>query len=287
MADLAQYVAGSLMDFLSADAGQARRQWLDRKTADAMHYVPPEIRPQLNALAGLTPVAAYGDSVAASRRMMDTGATPYERGQAAGDMAAGVLGIVAPGYIAGKAGAPIANALGEVVMGYSGPARNALSDFGADEFGGMKLWHVAPKKYTGGDLLSLYEQRGDKAYADFAKRWPDGADLAQYHAHRVFAFDDLEEAAKYAKYKRGNLLEINADDLDVRVDNLEIPYGRKQGFPYVEDRIPAEVITILKKYGLAGLAAMAGAGAMQPGQAQAGPATPPAPQQRANGTWGW
>lgn len=272
------------MDFFSQEAGQARRKWLDEQTAGLMTYFPPELRPWLDVAASMTPVAAYGDSVEASRRMLADGATAYDRGKAAGDMAAGVLGIVAPMAMAGKAGAPLADAVTEGLMNYSAGPRNALADFAQAEDGGIRLWHVAPKKYNGGDLLSLYEQSGDKAYAKFAKRWPEGADLAPYHAHRVFAFDNLEEAQKYAAAKRGKVLEINADGLDVKVDNLEIPYGRKQGFPYVDDRIPADLITILKKYG-ALPAAMMGAAAMQPGQAQAGPATPPRAEMGASGRW--
>jgi hypothetical protein len=148
-------VENYLSSFFSPEAGQARRAWLDRQTNALMYYVPPEMRPQLDAIAGMTPVAAYGDSVAASRRMMADGATPYQRGQAAGDMAAGVLGIVAPGYIAGRAGAPLANALGEVVMGYSAGPRNALADFGAAEDGGIRLWHGSPHDWKAERLVRM------------------------------------------------------------------------------------------------------------------------------------
>ena len=106
-----------------------------------------------------------------------------------------------------------------------------------------RLYHVVPDSYDGGDLRSLYEQLGDDAYEEFARRWPEAGDLGQVHANRVFLYDDIADAQSHADSFGGRVLEIDPAGLDVRFDDLEIPYGRQRGFPYVERKIPRGSIT--------------------------------------------
>lgn len=326
-----------LASFFSPQAGQARRQWLDAQTNALMYYVPPEIRPQLNAVASMTPVAAYGDSVAASRRMMDGTASPGERWQAAGDMAAGVLGLVAPGYIAGKAGAPLANALGEIVTGYGGPARNALADFGASEDGGVNLngktwFHGTPDARAvksggferGRAVYMTDDPRIAGTYADPRRAWdyqraepevlrltssPErvvdinaaGDTFKGINADAVAAGlrasgvpeEQITEAIDGARRSDGRLSTANLEDILRKFDFQAADISRvRDSYTNAEKARPAtvrmvlspELITILKKYGALPAAFMAGA-AMQPGQAQAGPATPPRAEMGASGRW--
>lgn len=107
------------------------------------------------------------------------------------------------------------------------------------------FYHVAPDDYDPGtSLTSLYRRMGDDAYEEFARRWPDGADMADYHANAVFMFDDPKEALQFQDWKGGRLLGIRPEWLDdLKYDNLEIPVGRNRGYPYFQDEIPSEWIS--------------------------------------------
>lgn len=73
------------------------------------------------------PVEGVGQSMAASRRMMDQNAGGWDRVGALGDMLSGVAGVVAPAGAASRAGTPAAVALMEGLLGGS-PTTAAIGD---------------------------------------------------------------------------------------------------------------------------------------------------------------
>lgn len=97
----------------------------------------------------------------------------------------------------------------------------------------MKLYHVTTGQWNGDDLLSLYRQFGDEAYEEYAKKWPEAGELVQYHVHYIHLHGNLEEAIQFAREFGGEILEIDATELDIEIDNLEYPH------PMVRDCIPA------------------------------------------------
>lgn len=190
---------------------------------------------QGNALSGGGQKAGFMDMLAAvpagmAQSLWDAVETPGNalRGEAVslGDMwnTAGLVQVGASGAAAPK---------GSTRMG----ALRTMADDATEA-----LYHVAPPEYTSGPLRSLFSQMGDDAYEEFAKRWPEAADLGQYHADNVFLFDDLAEAQKYADWKGGNIVQVDPTDLDVQYDMLEVPYGRKKGYPYVSGQIPENAL---------------------------------------------
>jgi len=100
-------------------------------------------------------------------------------------------------------------------------------------------YHVA-HNYTGGDLLSLYEQHGEDAYEMYADKWPDAGELAQYHTHYIHLHETLVDAQTYQSEFGGTILEINADELEIKLDTLEYKH------PMVRDYIEEEYIREVK-----------------------------------------
>ncbi len=115
--------------------GQQRRAWLNRLAMDyIVPMIPPEMRGQVQAAEAFNPVSQIGDSMAASARMYDSGLSPAARWQAAGDMASGIAGVVAPMGAARAVGGPVANALAGPI---DDQVANVLRKYGlADLLGG-------------------------------------------------------------------------------------------------------------------------------------------------------
>lgn len=99
----------------------------------------------------------------------------------------------------------------------------------------MHIYHVAPEGHEG-DLESLHMQHGDEAYEMYADRWPEAGELAVYHAHYVHCYSSKIDAEKHAASFGGKVYTIDADDLDVEIDDLEFPH------PVVRDYIPASCL---------------------------------------------
>jgi hypothetical protein len=101
------------------------------------------------------------------------------------------------------------------------------------------LYHTVDASYQAGQpLLSLYSQHGGKAYDIFAKRWPQGKELGEYHAHYVFMYDTAREALEHVVEHGGKVVKIKSAEIpDVRFDDLEQP-----GHWVARDEIPPEAI---------------------------------------------
>jgi hypothetical protein len=136
-----------LRDFLSPEAGQKRREWLDDTLGN---IIPPELRGWVNAGAELNPVTNMERAGTAAKGIVQPGASGWDRAAAAGDMATNMAAVLAPvagAKLAGTAGADGANAIVEALTAAS-PMRGAVQEFGVDEFGGVgprdpRLWHPA------------------------------------------------------------------------------------------------------------------------------------------------
>ena len=101
----------------------------------------------------------------------------------------------------------------------------------------MKLYHVV-ENYDGGDLLSLYEQYGDRAYELFLDKWPESGELGHYHAHYIHLYSSVDDARKSGIY--GEILEIDIPDTEIQclleIDTLEFPH------PMIRDCLPKRYI---------------------------------------------
>lgn len=139
----------TLGEFLSPEAGQARRKWLDETLGQ---IIPPELRGWVNAGAELNPVTNMERAGTAAQRMTAPGLSGWDRMAAAGDMATNMGAVLAP--VAGaKAGANSANAIVEALTAAS-PMKGAVDDFLVDEFGGVGFGDdVATRGATIMDML--------------------------------------------------------------------------------------------------------------------------------------
>lgn len=97
-----------------------------------MQFIPPEMRPQLNLLAELNPVVSMERAGQDAQQLFAPDQTLMDRLAAGGRMASNMAGVVAPAMVAGRAGVPVANAVQDVLTGYS----PMVQPFMADEFGG-------------------------------------------------------------------------------------------------------------------------------------------------------
>lgn len=105
----------------------------------------------------------------------------------------------------------------------------------------MRGYHVAADGWDGGDLVSLYERYGADAYEMYADRWPEAAELAQYHAHYVHLYGTAGEAVEHQEQFGGIILAVDIPDeaeITIETDSLEFPH------PIVRDRIPARYISV-------------------------------------------
>lgn len=155
----------SIWDQLTPEAGQRRRQWLNKQAEGLLEYVPPELRPWLMIADELNPITSMERAGEASNRMVAPGMSGWDRMAAAGDMLSNVAGVVAPAVAAKAAGLPVANAVEEVLTGYA----PMVQPFMWDEYGGVKVW-------TGG--------AGDpiKAASDRGAWFAETPDLAREYA---------------------------------------------------------------------------------------------------------
>ena len=131
--------------------------------------------------------------------------------------------------------------------------------------GGMKppseLYHVAGSGYKAGQpLQSLYKRLGDKAYEAYAERWPEAGDMGQYHAHQTFFYDNLKEAQEHVEAFGGQVIKVDPSKVKgLSRDNLEIPYGKKEGYWVTGEDVPANALTFNQASNFAGMAGTTGA----------------------------
>ena len=121
-----------ILDYFTPEARQGNRQALEGLL---MQFIPPEMRPQLNLLAELNPVVSMERAGQDAQQLFAPDQTLMDRLAAGGRMASNMAGVVAPAMVAGRAGVPVANAVQDVLTGYS----PMVQPFMAGESGALRL----------------------------------------------------------------------------------------------------------------------------------------------------
>lgn len=222
-ADARRQISGLLTQQNSHGILNERPSW---SLSDLATYLSPSNQewapwPVRAVRSGLAALAAPGDVYSGALPMMDS---------------SGHTSLDAIGR-----GADLA---GLMMLGATGAPRGAMGSGFVRPKQKETFYHVAGPEYQSGPLQSLYRRHGDEAYDIFAQRWPEAGDLGQYHAHRIFLYDKLDDALSHPS--GGRILKVDGDELrrygDLMYDDLEIPSGRSIGFPYVEGEIPVSAI---------------------------------------------
>lgn len=151
-------MTGLLGGFLSPEAGQARRAWLneqDQRIDGLLSYVlGPQLMPRVRGAVGaaneLTGFADYRDAVLGADQMA-SGATTADRIAGAGTMATGLAAMMVPGVSARMA---------EGVT----DAGADLARFLADEDGGIRVWHGSPHDFDKFSMDKIGTGEGAQAY---------------------------------------------------------------------------------------------------------------------------
>lgn len=138
-----------ILDYFTPEARHGNRQALEGLL---MQFIPPEMRPQLNLLAELNPVVSMERAGQDAQQLFAPDQTLMDRLAAGGRMASNMAGVVAPAMVAGRAGVPVANAVQDVLTGYS----PMVQPFMADEFGGVPLSGAADTAtQQGSEIINL------------------------------------------------------------------------------------------------------------------------------------
>jgi len=130
----------ALWEFLSPEAGQKRRAWLDETIGGAVEYAtPPEMRQLLGLASEVNPVVSMERAGTAAKTVANPNATGWERVGAVGDVASNMAGVLAPIAGAGKAGTTGVQAVTDALTGVSMAPRAAVGNFVADQSGKLSL----------------------------------------------------------------------------------------------------------------------------------------------------
>jgi len=97
-------------------------------------------------------------------------------------------------------------------------------------------YHVA-KEWDGEDLQPLAKRIGEnEAIEAFLESWPDAdASMANDHVWKIFLYSTLAEAQEHRDVFGGEILEIDADILEIEKDLIE-------GYEYTSFDVPKESI---------------------------------------------
>jgi hypothetical protein len=100
-----------------------------------------------------------------------------------------------------------------------------------------ELYHVVGPEYQQGQpLKSLYSRKGDKAYDEFAAKWPDAGDLALDHPHKIFFYEDAAKAAEHAADLGGRVVKVDPS----KVSGLQFDKLEKPGYYVTRDDVPPD-----------------------------------------------
>ena len=126
-----------ILDYFTPEARRGNRQALEGLL---MQFIPPEMRPQLNLLAELNPVVSMERAGQDAQQLFAPDQTLMDRLAAGGRMASNMAGVVAPAMVAGRAGVPVANAVQDVLTGFSqSPAALGVADFAINPSGALTM----------------------------------------------------------------------------------------------------------------------------------------------------
>lgn len=203
-----------LRDFLSPEAGQKRREWLDDTLGN---IIPPELRGWVNAGAELNPVTNMERAGTAAKGIVQPGASGWDRMAAAGDMATNMAAVLAPvagAKLAGTAGADGANAIVEALTAAS-PMKGAVDDFLADEFGGVgfRAYHGSPHDFDRFSLDKIGTGEGAQAYGH-GLYFADSEDVARSYRDNLSNPDwararNMREQAEWELRELANAVDVS------------------------------------------------------------------------------
>ena len=257
--------------FFSREAGQNRRAWLDETVT---YFTPPELRGPLGLLNEANPVTSMERASTASQTMLAPETSGWGRVAAGGDMLSNMAGVVAPAMVAGKAGMPAVNAIEEGLLGWAPGMPAAAGNFLADEFGGMKLYHGSPNDFDkfSMDYAGTTTDSGQLGRAIYGSTDPNVADRYP----KKYEIDaDIKNPLKLAMpdWRTGKQKvitdalglpsdtpskEIAEEAMRRGYDSAVLDYS-PAGYPQQEVAVfDDKLISIVKKYGLAGAATMLG-----------------------------
>ena len=201
----------TLGDFLSPEAGQKRRQWLDETLG---YYIPPELRGIVGLAAEVNPVTNMERASVSAKRVADPNVQGWDKVAAVGDTATNMAAVLAPVAGASKAGVPATNAIVEALTAAS-PMKGAVGDFAMSEFGGVNLngrpfYHGTP------------DGREVRSAGGFTDSKPvflsDNPSVARTYADpkRAFDYQGAEPEVFKAMTSPQKVVDINAGGSDFR-----------------------------------------------------------------------
>jgi len=238
------------------------------------YYLGPTGIPQRMGAANemLNPVEGIGRSMQASQQAFAPGKSPMQRVQSFGEMASEIAGVAAPVGAAAKMGGNASKAIAEALTGAGQSASNAaepLRQFAGDESGALKLYQGSPQ-----DFEYLGYRTVDAGHDPVASSriWVDGdptddflpgVSVTDVNAKTAKKMHKLEEGDSPHGYYLGDEVYLIGGNIADR--------GEDYGELVIRDPV---IVDLIRKYGIAGAAAMLGmsqadvAQAMQGGQAQ-------------------
>lgn len=221
----------SLAEFLSPEAGQRRRAWLDNKGQQAIGTLQYYLGPGVNvggmvSLADmLNPVADIQRAGTAARGAVQPGRTASERAGYVGSALTDTASVLAP--VAGAAYADdAARGLTEGLANLTMPADDMAARFFVDEDGAIRAWHGSPHDFDRFSMDKIGTGEGAQAYGHglyFAER----RGVAEDYRRRLASFNETAEEGvttvmRYAGGDRAKAAELAKNGLAaVMRDNLD------------------------------------------------------------------
>jgi len=209
-------MADGIFDFFGPEAGQARRRRLSELGADAMYYIPPELRGLIEMLGEANPVSGVGRAGQAAQELVAPGVAPLDRVGAGGRMLSEMAGVVAPAMVASRAAMPAAQAIQEGLMGFSagaqdvgravvdrlnqpGPMPTVYSNPIMRDRPGITAYHGSPHDFDRFSMEKIGTGEGAQAYGHglyFAENEGVARGYRDALSRPYYALDDGSKAAE-------------------------------------------------------------------------------------------
>lgn len=143
-----------ILDFFSQEAGQRRRKWLNETVNDGLsYYIPPNLRPAVQATAQMNPIQGMHDAMQASGVVFDPEQTAEARKRAAIDMGFEVAMALTPAALASRGYLTPVQGVMESLLGGS-PAQEQITQDAANLLSDVKY---AGRSAAEGDLRGVFD----------------------------------------------------------------------------------------------------------------------------------